>query len=452
MHQASTTIFPSITPAATTSIITGVYPAQHGIAGAAWYDQARGEIAYYGDDFWVIAREGFGEFLRDFLVRLNGDRLTSPTVFETVEQAGRKAACLNYLVHRGLHTHKVHVPWLLSMLPGVPFTESVLGPTTLSLGNFVTGRTPHRHKHLHEKAGVLHRFGMDDEATATLLCELVEAGEMPDFTVAYFADNDFKSHEAGPHAALPSVERVDQALGAMFDAGGGFDAFMRDTCVIVTSDHGHCEILADRDAAVITLQAVLADFSHGELGTPWREGDELLVCPNMRAAQIYLQHATPELIERVARTALLDPRVDLIMWKGDGYVVIGPRGRIDFRRMGDGWHWEGDADLLQLQGQGRDAESTEYPNAFERIAGVLDARQSGDLWLTAQPGCEFELPGGKAHLGGGSHGALHALDSLSPVIAAGLPRRLPQRMRAVDIAPLCLEALGLPVATELTKK
>ncbi|MGE0444797.1 MAG: alkaline phosphatase family protein [Vicinamibacterales bacterium] len=241
MHQASTTIFPSITPAATTSIITGVYPAQHGIAGAAWYDQARGEIAYYGDDFWVIAREGFGEFLRDFLVRLNGDRLTSPTLFETVEQAGRKAACLNYLVHRGLHTHEVHVPWLLSMLPGVPFTESVLGPTTLSLGNFVTGRTPRRHKHLHEKAGVLHRFGMDDEATATLLCELVEAGGMPDFTVAYFADNDFKSHAAGPHAALPSVERVDQALGAMFDADGGFDAFMRDTCVIVTSDHGHLE-------------------------------------------------------------------------------------------------------------------------------------------------------------------------------------------------------------------
>ncbi|MGE3401790.1 MAG: alkaline phosphatase family protein, partial [Vicinamibacterales bacterium] len=94
--------------------------------------------------------------------------------------------------------------------------------------------------------------------------------------------------------------------------------------------------------------------------------------------------------------------------------------------------------------------STEYPNAFERIAGVLDARQSGDLWLTAQPGCEFDLPGGKAHLGGGSHGALHALDSLSPVIAAGLPRRLPQRMRAVDIAPLCLEAMGL--RTEVTER
>ena len=443
MHQAATTIFPSITPAATTSIITGAYPAQHGIAGAAWYDEARDEIAYYGDDFWVIAKEGFGEFLRDFLVRLNGDRLTAPTLFETIEGQGRKAACLNYLVHRGLHTHKVHVPWLLSILPGVPLTETVLGPTTLSLGNFVTGRSPHRHRHLDGKSGLLHRFGMDDEATANLLCELVDAQELPDFTVAYFADNDFRSHEVGPHAALPTIERVDRALGAMFDAAGGFDAFMRDTCVIVTSDHGHCDILADRDAAVITLQEVLADFTHGDLGKAWREGDELLVCPNMRAAQIYLRHRSPELIERVARTALLDPRVDLIMWKDDAYVIAGPRGRLEFRRAQEGWRWDGDAELLQLEGRGREAASTEYPNAFERIAGVLDARQSGDLWLTAQPGCEFEVPGGKAHLGGGSHGALHALDSLVPVIAAGAPRRLPLQMRSVDIAPLCLDALGI---------
>src|SRR5687768_9529813 len=78
MHQASVTIFPSITPAATTSIITGAYPAEHGIAGASWYDEATKDIAYYGDDFWLIARRGFGAFLREFLVRLNGDRLTAP--------------------------------------------------------------------------------------------------------------------------------------------------------------------------------------------------------------------------------------------------------------------------------------------------------------------------------------------------------------------------------------
>jgi hypothetical protein len=39
---------------------------------------------------------------------------------------------------------------------------------------------------------------------------------------------------------------------------------------------------------------------------------------------------------------------------------------------------------------------------------------------------------------------LHALDSLSPVIIGGAgARELPQHMRSVDIAPLCMELLGL---------
>ena len=89
----------------------------------------------------------------------------------------------------------------------------------------------------------------------------------------------------------------------------------------------------------------------------------------------------------------------------------------------------------------------DYPNAFERIACLLDLDQSGEVWVTAKAGCEFEVPGGKAHVAGASHGALHTLDSLSPVIVAGggTRRRLPRHMRLVDIAPLCMELLGVPM-------
>ena len=466
MHQGSATIFPSITPAATTSIATGCYPSEHGIAGASWFDAAHGGIAYYGDDFWVIAKEGFGAFLRDFLVGLNGSRLLAPTLFELAERAGRSTASLNYLVYRGLVRHKANVPWLLSLLPGVPFTETVDGPSVLCLGDFVKCRALRR-KPL-DKGGIMHRFGMDDEATAELLVEMTADGALPELTVAYFADNDYRSHIVGPYRALPAVERVDAALGAMFDAAGGFDRFMSDTCVIVTSDHGHCDILADRSRAVVELHHVLGDFRQAELGKPWRERDELMICPNMRAAQIYLQRPSAESVERVARTCLLEPRVDLVMWRQSltspdnaGYVVAGPHGHLEFWRAEDGppatsahdafgelWSWRGDLETLQLQRSDRSdgtIYSAEYPNAFERIAGALDAPHSGELWVTVQPGCEFELPGGDAHVGGGSHGALHALDSLSPVIVAGAPRRLPRTMRSIDIAPLCLEALDIPM-------
>ena len=463
MHEASVTIFPSITPAATASIITGAYPFEHGIAGAAWFDESRQEIAYYGDDFWVIAREGFGAFLRDFLVRLNGDRLHRPTLFELVERHGRTAACLNYLVYRGLHDHRVNVPLLLALLPGVPFTETVKGPTLLRLGDFVTGDGDHRR--LRHRGGPLHRLGMDDASTAMMLQDLAGQQPRPDFTVAYFADNDFSSHEVGPHAALPVIDKVDAALGGMFDAAGGFDRFMQDTCVIVTSDHGHSEILGDADQSVIYLHELLADFQQQTLGKGWQEGDEVAICPNMRAAQLYLRSPSAAIIERIRQQALLDARIDLVMWRvtapGSGvasYAVSGPAGRLTFWRAGDGqgaadgtasdafgteWAWTGDLELLGAERDGSRLEWTTYPNAFERIAGVLDARNSGDIWMTARPGCEFEVRGGKAHVGGGSHGALHALDSLSPVIVAGASRRLPAAMRSIDLAALCLEMLGI---------
>jgi hypothetical protein len=61
------------------------------------------------------------------------------------------------------------------------------------------------------------------------------------------------------------------------------------------------------------------------------------------------------------------------------------------------------------------------------------------------PGCEFAVPGGSVHVGGGSHAALHRLDSSTPVLLAGAPDgiTLPRHFRSIDIAPLCLRMLGI---------
>jgi hypothetical protein len=461
MHTQSVSMFPSITPAATSTIITGTYPCEHGIAGASWFDTTKNEVAYYGDDFWIIVREGFGHFVNDFLLRLNGDRMRAPTLFQMVERTGRTAGSLNYLVYKGNVLHKVNVPKLVASLPGVPLSETVEGPSLLCLGDFAGARTPHGHKPK-EKGGLLHRFGMDDASTASMLKDLAGKRAFPDFTVAYFADNDYVSHEVGPVAALPVIERVDEALGETFEAFGGMDRFLEETAVIITSDHGHCDVLAT-PAAVIRLDQVLADFRQAALGAAWRTKDEIMICPNMRAAQIYVQQPSAEIIERLASTLLTHPDVDQVMWRSrltgdDGqYTVVSHRGRLTFSRgsgpnsgtddFGGTWNWSGEETVLGLSVDGGSLHFDHYPNAFERIAGVLDLEQSGEVWVTAKPGCEFEVPGGKAHVGGASHGALHALDSYSPVIMAGggSPMRLPRAMRSVDIAPLCMQILGIPM-------
>lgn len=461
MHQACITIFPSLTPAATASIITGAYPAEHGIGGASWYDDRAKEVVYYGDDIWMIARKGFGPFLRDFLVGLNGNRLTTPTMFELVERAGRPAACLNYLVFRGDVPHRVRVPPLMKIVPRTRIPATVDGPSLLRLGDFVPG--PERRRITGDKRGPLHRFGMDDAATRAVLCRLASQGTLPDFSVAYFADNDYRSHQVGPHAALPVVERVDAALNAVFDAAGGIERFLMNTCVVVTSDHGHCDVLSDRARAAVRLDRTLAEFRQATLGRPWRGRDEILICPNLRSAQIYVREPSPARIERIAAAAIAEPGVDQVIWRAaltnpeaSGYVVATARGRLEFRRAASGpdvardsfgtrWGWHGESRALDVA-RDRDAIVFDsYPNAFERIANTLDLDQSGEMWLTAQPGCEFELRSGTAHAGGASHGALHALDSLCPVIVAGGGREvpLPRDLRSVDIAPLCLSMLGV---------
>jgi hypothetical protein len=461
LHQRSASIFPSITPAATTSIVTGHYPARHGITGAAWLEPESGQIAYYGDDFWVIAREGFGPFLRDFLVRLNGDRLKVPTIFEIVERAGRQAASLNYLVFKARTPHEAHIPGLLAMLPGVPTRETLHGPSLLCLGDFVQHGIPRSASR--GTRGLLHRFGMDDAATGALLCALMERRQRPDLTVAYFADNDYRSHEVGPHEALPVLEHVDAMLGEAFERAGGLERLLEDTCVLVTSDHAHCEILPDADRAVVRLDTVLDAIPQAVLAEGWRDGDRIAICPNMRAAQIYLREPAPALLCEVVRRLGEEPRVDQIVFRAGaatrdapGYTVASARGTVTFDRgtgfdqeardeHGQQWSWTGE--LAAVDGHVSDGTLVygDYPNAFDRIAGVLGGEHSGDVWVTAVPGCEFELPGGHVHVGGGSHGALHALDSLSPIVFAGAPRgvALPAAMRSIDLAPICLRVLGL---------
>ena len=100
----------------------------------------------------------------------------------------------------------------------------------------------------------------------------MERQGLPDFTIAYFADNDYLSHEVGPVAALTALEKIDAMLGEAFEAGGGIEQVLSDTVVVITSDHGHCDVLSERERAVIRLDVLLAEFPAGaSSGGAWRQ-------------------------------------------------------------------------------------------------------------------------------------------------------------------------------------
>lgn len=461
LREDCISIFPSITPAATASIITGKYPRDHGVPGAFFYDTDEDHVYFFGDDLWTILRKGTGEFFNDFLVRLNEDALSSPTLFETVEHAGLRAACLNYLISKGNQAHPVDVPWLLRLFPGVPWRKEVYGPDLLCLGDLVAGKPRTEDDALSAPGGPFNRFGFQDDSTASFLLELARENAWRDFNIAYFPDNDFDSHSDGPTSAVATLENVDRHLGELFDVCGGAEALLDELAILVTGDHSQSDLVADEEARGIQLDELLAEYPLVKPGGEWTDDEQLMICPNMRAAQIYVRRSPWPEMEQLVLRLLSDRRIDQVIYReetpdGDDRfrVSTAQRGNLTFQPDPDGrgrdefgnrWCWEGSLDPVdgEVDDQGN-LRFPDYPNAFERIATSFIKPAGGDIWVTAAVGHEFQLPGVKIH-GGGSHGSLHATDSLSPLIAAGLPPevKVADPVRTIDVAPLCLRTLNI---------
>jgi hypothetical protein len=457
---ACVAIFPSITPAATASIVTGRPPAEHGIVGAHWYDEDSGEVVYYGDDLTVIRQQGIGRWFDRLLVGMNDRRLRAETLFETSERAGLCAACINYPVFRGVVEHEARVPFLLRLVPGVPSTRFVPGPSWFFLGDFISTPLPATGKHPRHAGGLWHRFGMDDAASADVLAALVRAG-LPHLTVAYFPDYDFRSHDVGPWEALPALEGFDRHLGRVFAAAGGLDLLLRDCCVVLTADHSH-STTREGEGARVPLARVLEGYEIADAGRRRAAGEPVKVCVNLRNAQLYLRRWRAEVAHDLILRLLAEHDVDQVFWRTPArlptyHVATRDRGWLVFWRgaggrnavhddWGQWWSFEGNPGAVAADvAADSTVRSREYPNPFERICGGLDAPEGGDLWVTARPGAELILEETEAHRGAGSHGSLHVTDSLVPLIAAGLPKGLapPERTRTIDVAPLCRAVLGL---------
>jgi len=459
-----TAIFPSLTLAATPSISTGVYPRDHGLMGAYWYERHENRIVYFGGDAWMVMRQGPGKFLQDFLVGLNHHWLNADTIFEKVEKAGKKAASLNWFLYHGLAEHKIDMA-LLNLVPNAPQATTIWGPSTLHLGHFTNHTDTLDVQTGREIGHPFNRFGFEDKVTAKMLAHLAEEDAFPDFTLAYFPDNDFNSHEVGPENAVETLYDVDNYLSEMIEAYGGLEKFLSEMTIIITGDHSQSNIVDNQDEAAINLVDVLPDFRVSKVGQGWQEDEQIIICPNGRVASFYMREPTTENVNAVIENLLQDSRIDQVICrsnrtdteKTEGFrVYTADRGDLHFKassgdamakdRYGGEWHWSGDLDALGKTDQ-QDGVITfeEYPNAFERIAMLLSSDRSGDIWVTAKPGHDFVIPGVEAHTGGGSHGALHVLDSSPPLIIAGHPDDLtvPEVPRSVDLVPMSLSVLEM---------
>jgi hypothetical protein len=455
--------FPSVTPVCAASIVTGRSQDEHRIPAMNWYHREEDRYVEYGSSFRAAQRFGIARQLTDTVYNMNRAHLSAdtPTVFESLDDAGVRTAGTTYLMYRGRHRHEPVRDNPLSRVAATLMRHAVMGPRELFYADiFASQRTPCR--------SGLGMPGIRDRHSACVSEYLIEQ-DLFDFLLLSLPDNDWFSHKRGPEGQLQSLAQADLQLARVANAAGGLDAFLAEHAVIVMADHSQAPV-----TAAINLQDELAELgvlgparparaARGSRGAARAEAVEprIAVCPSQRAAMVYALHEAEGDAMRASVAALAQgvDGVDLVMWlerdarENPREAVIANPERGELRFAPDGpvadprggrWRIGGSLEVLGASVEDGVLSSPDYPDALARVWSALMCATSGEVLLSAAPGWEFADWGGQAHVGGGSHGSLHASDSLGALVisGAGLPDPVPEQWSIRDVAAITLSHFG----------
>ena len=441
-------MFPSVTPVCATAIATGVRQDEHHIPAMCWYDRQEGRYVDYGSSFASSRRLGFSRQLKDLIYNMNSEHLPADalTVFEQLDDAGVRTAGTTYLIYRGRHEHRPARDSRLSRLASTVIRRPVLGPQELFYADVFSSRET-------GCSSTLGLPGARDQHTGCVGSYLLER-DLCDFLLFSLPDNDTNSHRNGPGAQVASIAEADRQLERLAHAAGGVEAFLDAWAIIAVADHSHAPI----EQTIELEEAVSAHFTVLTPGGRRPDEAEVALCPSQRSAQLYAleeRAAKAPVVARLVEIALELDGVDVACFRapdGDGVIA---RGDGDSRRelrfapgtsvedpRGDRWRVHGDLDVLGGELDGEEFSSPEYPDALARVWAALTCPTSGDVVLSAAPGAEFPDWGGVHHIGGGSHGSLHASDSLGALVFCGVEAPAERAERGHwsirDVAPMAV--------------
>jgi predicted AlkP superfamily pyrophosphatase or phosphodiesterase len=440
----SVAVFPTITPCATATLITGATPDRHGIPGQCWYDPDEQRIVNYGQGPRLAFVERVREVTTDLFVNLNQRHLRKEvdTLHESLDDLGFVTASTNYLVHRGRHPQQLEPNVLERLFLGEEVAaQTLLGPEEHYFADVIAGPTEACEDRLGVR-GKVKRIKATDEWAACVTRELLERARA-DMILFYLHENDHISHHKGPKTQFDNLVRAGELVGHVLDALGSWEQTAQEVGFVLTADHGQSPVIKDAEH-FIDLDDVLDDFA---LVTPDRgkdtfeEGD-IVQCGNGRAGSLYLApNRRAELFGPVIKTLGTHPGVDQVLWrKEDWRVVDSDRGRLRFRPASSGGvvdergqRWDVEGDLGAVDGVVEDGEirTPEYPLALWRIHAALGLDRIGDVVCTAKLTYEVANIIDTDHRG--EHGSLHAQDSLVPFLST--LDDPPIHPSTVDVAP-----------------
>ena len=264
-------VLPTLTYPSHTTLITGVWPAKHGIASNLTFDP------------YVKNQTGWYWYAEDIKV---------PTLWDAAHAAKLKVANVHWPVSVGAHAIDLNLPQLwrtgteddrklnraLATRGLTERLEAALGPYAQGIDESVEG----------------------DEIRARF-AEKLMADDAPGFATVYLTGLDHVQHESGPdtpeaHAAL---ERIDAAVGRLVTAARKAQPGL---VVVIVSDHGFAPVAHDVNLIAPFVQAGLIhiDLAKREITSweaePWFAGG---------SAEVKLAHPEDRAL-RARVEALLD--------------------------------------------------------------------------------------------------------------------------------------------------
>jgi hypothetical protein len=447
--------FPSVTPVCAASIVTGVAQDAHRIPGMNWFLREEDRYVEYGSSFRAAQRFGIARQLTDTVYNMNRVHLSAdtPTVFETLDDADVRTAGTTYLMYRGRHRHEPQRDTALTRVASTLMRHAVMGPRELFYADIFASRP----------TGCRSGLGMPgvrDRHSGCVSAYMVEH-DLFDFLLLSLPDNDWHSHKHGPDAQLQSIAQADVQLARICEASGGVDEFLSEHAVIAMADHSQAPI-----ANAIALQDELAELGVRQpprsAGRARAEEPRIGVCPSQRAAMVYALHESERDAMRasVVTRALAIDGVEHVMWLArdahdaplEGIISSASNGELRFRPdgpladpRGGAWSVEGPLAVIGATVTDGRLHTPAYPDVLARVWSALTCPSSGEVLLSAASGYEFMDWGRQSHVGGGSHGSLHASDSLGALVFCGVepPPREPAQWTIRDVAPLVLRHFGL---------
>jgi Type I phosphodiesterase / nucleotide pyrophosphatase len=457
--------FPSVTPVACSDLVTGVGADQHWISGMNWYHRLERRYVEYGSS--LEATRAFGVFraLYDLVYNMNLAHLSPEieTLFEQLDDAGQRTACTPFLIYRGRHRHQVSLEGLVRRavdVSGLKFRHHTWGPEELFYGDLYASReVPCRSTSIP---------GSRDGYAACCSAELLKEDGF-DFLLLSLPDNDNYSHRHGPEASVESIAKADHCFAKLVEAAGGLEPFLEQHALILVADHAQTPVHRGLPLAELLGH----EWSVLQPSDDRPELAQLAVSPTGRAAHIYLLPGDgdpPEPAAVAARLTVIEG-VDLVCWlqgadglplrreepgppAGGEWAVVERGGEtLRFRPGGETadlrgarWQLEGQTAVLAATIDDGRLHSDEYPDPLARVWSALSAPHAGDFVISLATGFEAVDWGGVTHAGGGSHGSLHAGDSLGPLLFVGCgPESADAKDQWTlrDVAPVVREHFGL---------